>query len=314
MSNRSNRPSDARIAARPDGAVRSLTTGFSLEMTPRDVRKHPGLCEAALPADTRVYLTFLPRCPFDDTVKATMALAEQGMQPVPHIAVRGVADASELDRMVGQVADAGARELLIVAGSIDTPRGPFADTMTALRSGVLQRWGINRVGVAGHPEGSPDIGAGALTEALQQKNAFADATGCAVYLLTQFCFEAQPIVAWERRIRAAGNRLPVYVGLPGLTSPGRLMRFGLSCGIGPSLQVLRKQTGGVTKLATSTTYHCDQTLLGLAAGIRDDPASLISGVHFFPFGATARTADWAGQIARGRFRVDDRRGRLEVTV
>ena len=39
-----------------------------------------------------------------------------------------------------------------------------------------------------------------------------------MYIVTQFCFEAAPVIAWDKRIQAEGNRLPVYIGLPGLAS------------------------------------------------------------------------------------------------
>jgi methylenetetrahydrofolate reductase (NADPH) len=247
-------------------------------------------------------------------IDATNSLLAQGMRPVPHIAARSVADLSEVDRLLGRLADAGVTELLVIAGSVATPRGSLTDSTQILRSGLLAKWGMTRVGVAGHPEGNRDIGADGLAAALREKNAFAAESGCEVYLLTQFCFAAEPIAAWERRIRAEGNRLPVYVGLPGLTSPLRLAKFGLSCGVGPSLKVLRKQASGVRKLATTAVYHPDQTLLGLASSVSDNPASLISGVHFFPFGATAPTADWATRIANGQFQIDDRQGRLAVTA
>jgi methylenetetrahydrofolate reductase (NADPH) len=158
---------------------------------------------------------------------------------------------------------------------------------------VLARHGIRRVGVAGHPEGSKDIGDQALATAIAEKNAFAADTGTDMYILTQFCFSPAPVVAWERRIRTAGNGLPVRVGLAGLTSPVRLLKFGVACGVGPSLTVLRKQTGGVLRLATSPVYHPDEVLLGVARSVGADPDSLIRGVHFFPFGALRATAEWA---------------------
>jgi methylenetetrahydrofolate reductase (NADPH) len=114
-----------------------------------------------------------------------------------------------------------------------------------------------------------------------------------MHLVTQFTFAAEPVVAWERRLRAMGNTLPIHVGLPGVTSPAKLIKFGLSCGVGPSLSVLRKQTGGVLKLATTTAYKPEDTLLDLAAAIAADPRSLLSTAHFFPFGALSATAEWA---------------------
>jgi methylenetetrahydrofolate reductase (NADPH) len=105
----------------------------------------------------------------------------------------------------------------------------------------------------------------------------------------------------------------VHVGLPGLTSPTRLLRFGLRCGVGASLKVLRQQAGGVLKLATTPVHHPDATLVGIAAAVAADPASLLRGIHFFPFGALAPTAAWANDIRDGRFEVDDR-DRLRVTA
>lgn len=144
--------------------------------------------------------------------------------------------------------------------------------------------------------GNTDIGDDGLAAALATKNRIARERGLDVHIVTQFCFAAGPIVDWERRIRAAGNTLPIHVGLPGLTSPTRLLRFGLSCGVGASLKVLRKQAGGVLKLATTPVYHPDETLLGLAASVAADPASLVRAVHFFPFGSLVATAGWAAGI------------------
>ena len=104
------------------------------------------------------------------------------------------------------------------------------------------------------------------------------------------------------------------MGLPGLSSPASLLKFGLACGVGPSLKVLRKQSGGVLKLATSAVYYPDQPLLGIARSIQADPGSLIRQVHFFPFGALRRTADWVRKLGEGSFRIDDRQDRVAVAA
>jgi methylenetetrahydrofolate reductase (NADPH) len=284
--------------------VKSLTSEFTVEVTPREVRKSPGLLAELFPAGTRVFTTFLAAAPFGDTVAAAKDLLGQGMRPVPHLAARNIADKAELDRMVGELAAIGVDELLVIGGSIGQPAGSVTDSSQVLRSGVLARHGIRRVGVAGHPEGNKDIGDLALAAALRDKNQLAAELGLDMYLLTQFCFAAEPVVAWERRIREAGNRLPVHVGLAGLTSPVSLLKFGLACGVGPSLKVLRKQSGGVLKLAATPVYYPDEPLLGIARSVRDDPGSLIRGVHFFPFGALRPTAEWVRKLSDGSFRID----------
>jgi len=284
-------------------ALAALTRGFSVEVTPREAPKVPPFGEV-LPAGTRIYITFLENTPFEDTVALAARVVQQGMRPVPHLAVRAIPDRAALSGMLARLADIGVTEVLVIAGSVAKPAGEYDETMQVLTSGVLPEHGITRIGVAGHPEGTPDIGPTELAAALAAKNALAAEQGLDMYVVTQFCFAPEPIIAWEREIRAAGIRLPIVIGLPGLTSPAKLLRFGLSCGIGPSLKVLRKQSGGVLRLATSSVYHPDQTMLGLVRSGVDEPASLIQGVHFFPFGSLQRTAEWAGQLSAGQFVVE----------
>jgi methylenetetrahydrofolate reductase (NADPH) len=295
------------------GAVlRGLMARFSVEITPREAPSLPPLADV-LPAGTAVYLTFLPHTPWEQTVATARSVREAGMRPVPHLAARAVPDRPALRRMLADLAAAGVEDLLILAGSLATPVGEFHETAQILDTGLLQEVGVVRVGVVGHPEGHPDVDGDELFRALVAKCRIARDRGLDLHLVTQFAFAPEPIVDWERAIRASGVDVPVHVGLPGLTSPSRLLRFGLRCGVGASLKVLRQQAGGVFKLATSHVHHPDATLLGIAAAVAADPASLLRGIHFFPFGALAATAAWATDIRDGRFEVDDR-DRLRVTA
>lgn len=292
--------------------LRRMMSPFSVEITPREAATLPPLADHLAPGSA-VYLTFLPHRPWDEMVTVARAVREAGMRPVPHLAARAVPDRPALRRMLADLAAVGVEDLLLLAGSLATPVGEFHETAQILDSGCLEEAGILRVGVVGHPEGHPDIGDDELSRALRTKCAIARARGLGLHLVTQFCFAPEPIVAWERRIRDAGVDVPVHVGLPGVTSPARLLRFGLRCGVGPSLKVLRQQAGGVLKLATSHVHHPDETLVGLAAAAAAEPRSLLRAVHFFPFGALVPTASWAAEIRDGRFEVDDR-DRLRVTA
>jgi methylenetetrahydrofolate reductase (NADPH) len=292
--------------------VRRLMTPFSVEITPREAGTLPPLPDLLAPG-TAVYLTFLPHTPWEQTVAVARAVADAGMRPVPHLAARAVPDRAALRRMLADLTAAGVTDLLVVGGSLAAPVGEFHETAQVLDTGLLEEAGIVRVGIVGHPEGHPDVDDDELARALAAKTRIAAARGLELHLVTQFCFDPEPIVAWERRIRAAGVAVPVHVGLPGLTSPARLLRFGLRCGVGASLKALRHQAGGVLKLATSPVHHPDETLVGLAAAAAADPGSLLRAVHFFPFGALVPTAAWAAGIRDGRFELDDR-DRLRVTA
>jgi methylenetetrahydrofolate reductase (NADPH) len=295
-----------------NAAIRRLMSPFSVEITPREAATLPPLPDVLAPG-TAVYLTFLAHRPWDETVAVARAVADAGMRPVPHLAARAVPDRSALRRMLADLTAAGVEGLLVLAGSLPTPAGEFSETAQLLDSGCLEEAGIRRVGIVGHPEGHPDVDDDELFRALHAKCRIARARGFDLHLVTQFCFAPEPIVAWERRIREAGVDVPVHVGLPGLTSPARLLRFGLRCGVGASIKVLRHQAGGVLKLATSHVHHPDETLVGLAAAVAAEPRSLLRAVHFFPFGALVPTAAWAADIRDGRFELDDR-DRLRVTA
>ena len=289
-----------------------LCADFSLEITPREAQRIASFRDDLRPG-TSVYVTSLANTPFSETVDAARRLAGQNMRPVPHLAARAVRDERHLDEMLAALTgEAGVEEVLLIGGSVPRPVGDFDATIAVLRTGALERRGIRRVGLAGHPEGSPDISDEGLRQALKDKNELAADTSLSLYLVTQFCFAPEPIVTWERQIREDGNRLPIRDGLPGLASPTKLVKFGLSCGVGPSLTVLRKQTTSVFKLATTAAYHPDGTMVGLARAALTDRHALIRGLHFFPFGAYRRTAAWARAIGEGRFAVDPDTDRLEI--
>ncbi|MDD7964432.1 methylenetetrahydrofolate reductase [Actinomycetospora lemnae] len=288
--------------------ARRLARAVSIEVTPRE---QGALDDVAglLPPGTPVYVTFLANVGFDRVLATARRARELGLRPVVHLAVRAVPDLDALDRTLGRLVDDGVRDLLLVAGSIE-PVGTIDNTLQVLESAELARRAFASIGVAGHPEGNPGVDERAVDDALARKNKIAAESGLPLHVVTQFAFAPEPIVAWERRAREAGNTLPVHVGLPGLTSPATLLRFGLACGVGPSLAVLRKQSGSVLRLATQT-YRPDETLAGLVRAATDDPDSRIAGVHLFPFGAVKRTARWAAALREGRVEVRED-GTLDV--
>ena len=199
---------------------------------------------------------------------------------------------------------------MLVGGAVDRPVGEFSDTMQLLETGVFDKYGIRRIGVAGHPEGSPDIPDDRIRSALAWKNAFAERTGAAMYVVTQFCFEAKPVIEWDRRIQAEGNRLPVYVGIPGLASLKALIGHAKACGVGPSMRYLTRQARNVTRLVTVSAP--DRLVTALAAYRATDPECGIHGVHLYPLGGLGKSARWVQSVIDGRFELRDDGTRFEV--
>ena len=114
---------------------------------------------------------------------------------------------------------AGVRKVLLIGGDVAEPAGPYADAAALLREGLLADCGIQQVGLAGYPEGHPRIASATLAAALADKLALAEAQGLGAYVVTQFSFAPDRIVEYCADLARRAPGVPVYVGLPGPTSP-----------------------------------------------------------------------------------------------
>jgi methylenetetrahydrofolate reductase (NADPH) len=274
-------------------------SGFSLETTPNSAAKVASFSECVRP-ETPVYITFLPGSDFDTTIALATRLRREGFEPVPHFAARSIPDRAFLERSLARLrVEADISRVLLIGGAVPKPLGEFSDSMQLLETGLFDRYGIQKIGLAAHPEGSPDISDAAIRQALKWKNSFARRTDASLYLVTQFCFEAAPIIAWDKRIQAEGNKLPIHIGIPGLATVKTLMAHAKACGIGASMKFISRQAMNVAKLLTVSAP--DRLVADLAAYKARDPACGIAGVHMYPLGGLKKSADWSYATADGRF-------------
>ena len=166
--------------------------------------------------------------------------------------------------------------------------------MQLLESGLFGDAGFRRLHVAGHPEGNLDIDPDGTTagvdRALEWKQKFSETTDADVAIATQFCFDAAPVIRWLGRLRDMGVTLPVHVGVAGPAKLQTLIRFAVACGVGQSLQVLRKRSKDIRKLLTP--FEPDEFLETLAKYSAGCPEAGIEGVHFFPLGGILTCTDW----------------------
>lgn len=296
----------------PKAGIANFMAGFTAETTPGSAAKIADFREHLRPGAV-VYITFLPGSDFADTIAVAKRLKAEGFLPVPHLAARSVPSRAFLEESLERLtAETGLEQVLLIGGAVDKPVGDFSDTMQILETGLLDKHGIKRIGVAGHPEGSPDIADEAIAEALAWKNAFAARSDAALYVVTQFCFEAGPVIAWDKRIRAAGNRLPIQIGIPGLATIKTLLAHAKACGIGPSMGFLTRQARNVAKLMSVSTP--DKLVTELAAYQARDPDCGIRGVHVYPLGGLRRSARWSYAVADGDFKMSKDGKGFDVTV
>ena len=278
----------------------------SVEVTPGGAIKIEDFRHLLRP-QTTVFVTFLPGSDIKDTVATVKRLHAEDMKPVPHFAARSIPNKQFFEDTLKIFQDeCGVEEALLIGGGVDNPVGDFSSSMEILRLDLFQKYGIKTLGVAGHPEGSPDIPPADVTAALLEKNAYAKEHGIDMYITTQFCFEAEPIIEWDKRIRSEGNELPIHIGLPGLATIKTLMAHAKACGIGPSMRVITRQAANIAKLMT--TRMPDKITRDLANYQANDPECGITQVHLYPLGGMKKSAAWMYAVMDGDFELNDKGG------
>lgn len=274
-------------------------TGYSVETSPAAADRLDSFRDHLKPG-TRVYIATLPGTGFERVNATARRLRDEGMVPIPHLPARGIAGPDQLDRLLGALSrEAGVEEVLVIAGGLREPIGAFDRSMQMLETGLFQQHGIHRIGVAGHPEGSPDIDPEEIGSVLADKNDFAERTGVALHLVTQFCFDSKPVIAWDKAIRAAGNRLPIHIGIAGPATLKSLLNYARMCGIGPSARVLLRQGRNLARLGTVSAP--DRLVADLARYRAADPDCGIEVAHFYTFGGLQRTTAWLDAVLSGEF-------------
>ncbi len=275
--------------------VEAFLAGYSIEVMPRTAAKVEDF-RALLPEGTRVYIAHIDGTPIEDMVATARRLADDGFQVMPHFPARIIADAAQLEDWIARYqGEAGVKQGLILAGSPARQLGDMESSMQLLETGLFDKYGFERLHVAGHPEGNRDIDPDGsdrnVMDALRWKQAFAERTDARMAIVTQFCFEAAPVIDWVNRLAAEGIELPVHIGIAGPAKLQTLIRFAIACGVGPSLKVLQKRAMDVTKLVLP--YEPTDVIAALAAHKAANPGFNIEQVHFFPLGGIKTTAAWA---------------------
>jgi len=281
--------------------IQDFAKSYSIETTVKEAKRVERFSDGVAKG-TSIYIAHVPGTDLQETVDLARRLRQEGMEPVPHVVARRIETMEKLEKFLSQLSgEAGVAQVLVVAGDVPSPAGTICSALQILESGLLEKHGIRRVGVAAHPEGHRDVDDPTLRDALRRKNEYAQKTGAHVYLVTQFTFSADPVIAWEARTPEIGA-LQYMVGLPGLASPASLLKFALDCGVGASLEAFSKRAASLTKLLTVATP--DDILIGLVRHKTQNPQSHLAGVHFFPFGGFKKTAAWINKVVAGQFELN----------
>ena len=285
--------------------IARLAREASIEINAHDAGVLPASREFLTPGQS-VYVSHLPQQTWQATLQACQQVRAAGFNPVPHLPVRLLPDARTLDTVLASFAhQAAVSEILLISGDYPQALGPYSQVAQVMQTGLLQGNGIVRLSVAGHPEGHPKVGPGEIRRAQLEKVEIAARAGLQLTLLTQFFFEAEPFLAWNRELRSLGVSCRIVGGLAGPTRLTALIKYAMRCGAGPSIRALTARPAAITRLLGD---HGPESVWRALASARVAGQSDFGGIHLFCFGGYLRTCQWLRAIGAGRFELDDNDG------
>ncbi|WP_167133249.1 methylenetetrahydrofolate reductase [Paramicrobacterium chengjingii] len=281
----------SRATNHGSSAARSRLTldGFSLEMTGNDVAD---LIKAkdVIPHGTKVNITYLGNEDLEMRAIAAKAVRSLGFVPVPHISARRLRSREQLEEFLDRLRDVGATEhVLVVGGDPAKPAGPYKDSFDVIRSGILPRYGVREVGIAGYPDGHPDISSDTLWASFEDKSASLKDQGLDSVIATQFSFDAAAVNSWINEVRTRGIESPIRVGTPGPAGIKRLLNFARRFGVGANAMVVKKYGFSLTNLMG--TAGPDTFISDLSKLLTSEHRS--TKLHLYTFGGLLATAEWA---------------------
>ena len=233
---------------------------FSLEITIKTEL-------STLPKVKDVYITMLPGDNFRNVVEKAKELVQFGFNPVPHFPARSIKNLNELREYTTKCKEIGVKQALVIGGS-SQPIGDFHCSLQLLETGLFQGF---KIGIAGHPEGSPDISDSELEKAMKDKKPFAD------YIVTQWLLDSQKILDFISK-----QSLPVHVGITGPLKITSLLKFASIVGAKNSLNFLKSNATKAVDLLRPRDPN------DLIAKIKNSTDNF----HIYTFGGLKETNKW----------------------
>ena len=285
--------------------IKNLLKSYSIETTPNVYNKYGSFSEL-VPLKNSIYVTYLPDEDAKRVIETSKKLNEEGYDVIPHLPARTIKDISDLEKFIGALSEeAGCKKILVIGGG-GNQKGNISSSMDVLKTELLSKFNFEEVGLAGHPEGNPDISEKDIDKAIIEKNSFARNTDLKLYLATQFFFESSSLENWEKKLNSLNNNLKIHAGIPGPATLKTLVGYATSCGIGNSIRFLSKQAMNITKLtATRTPY---KLIADLADYKESNSSSKLTKLHFYAFGGIKKTSEWLQNIINSELEINDNNG------
>jgi len=220
-----------------------------------------------LPKVKDVYITLLPGEDFRQVAEKAKELANLSFNPVPHFPARSIKNLDILKDYVMRCKDGGVKQALVIGGSAQ-PVGDFHCSLQLLETGLFEGF---RIGIAGHPDGSPDISDSDLEKAMKDKKPYAD------YIVTQWLMEPDPIIKFVSK-----QTIPVHVGITGPMKISTLLKFANTVGAKNSINFIKSNLGKTFDLLRPKDPN----------DLIEKIKSVTSNFHIYTFGGLKETNTW----------------------
>ncbi len=237
-----------------------MTMNFSLEITMNTKLSN-------LPKVKDVYITMLPGDDYKEIANKALELSKSGFNPVPHFPTRSIKNIEALKDYVNRCKDGGVKQALVIGGSVQ-PIGDFHCSLQLLETGLFEGF---KIGIAGHPDGSPDISDLDLEKAMTDKKPYAD------YIITQWLMESGPIIGFVSK-----QIIPVHVGITGPMNIINLLKFANIVGAKNSINFIKTNLSKALDLLKPKDPN----------DIIEKIKKVTNNFHIFTFGGLKQTNKW----------------------
>ena len=237
-----------------------MTMNFSLEITMNTKLSN-------LPKVKDVYITMLPGDDYKEIANKALELSKSGFNPVPHFPTRSIKNIEALKDYVNRCKDGGVKQALVIGGSVQ-PIGDFHCSLQLLETGLFEGF---KIGIAGHPDGSPDISDLDLEKAMTDKKPYAD------YIITQWLIKSEPIIRFVSK-----QTIPVHVGITGPMNIINLLKFANIVGAKNSINFIKTNLSKTLDLLKPKDPN----------DIIEKIKKVTNNFHIFTFGGLKQTNKW----------------------
>ncbi|WP_458116075.1 methylenetetrahydrofolate reductase [Arthrobacter sp. D2-10] len=216
-----------------------------------------------------ITVTCLPHHGPEETVGLAVELSGLGYRAVPHLAARTLTSRRQLMHFTTRLADAGVRDIFVIAGDAKDPEGPYGWSVPVMEE-IAEVGGFD-TGFAAYPEGHPSIPEPELTQLLLKKQQLGS------WAVTQMCFSGDVLNRYVARLRSDGVTVPVWAGVPGRVRRTRLIALAGRIGVGPSLKFAKRSGSLLRSVLAPSSYDPAPLVRSI------ERSNAFAGLHVYSF-------------------------------